>query len=170
MSTCKASTIVKHSEHVVKVKDEFACLEEDTLTKAGQLPKHLRKHVFFHRGKPKNDSSKINTSMCVLHAEDTQTIIGDLHGKLEDEETTVGLKRVQHRNEVKIGCAHRIMNKKHMQEWTDCLTRLLSTALSFKILISFQERKINDSTHNKANRGPSLKTMTRNKKKHDSAC
>ena len=42
-------TIVKNSEHMIKVQDKFIFLEDDALTKDTQLPKSLLKNMhFFH--------------------------------------------------------------------------------------------------------------------------
>ena len=59
MSKDETSSIVKSSEHTVKVQGIFIVLEDDALNKAVQLPKALSKTThFFHRGKPKNDGRK----------------------------------------------------------------------------------------------------------------
>ena len=96
---------------------------------------------------------------------DMQTIISDLRHESEDEELTSGLQRMKHHDTVKVGCVHRMTEKKCLQQWTDRLTKLVFALLSFKSLISLQARKINDGSCNKENRGTNFKIMTRNKKK-----
>ena len=64
MSTDKTAAIVMCSKYVVKVNDRFKELEDNSLTKITQLQKHLSKTMqFFHRGKPKSDSSRICTNI-----------------------------------------------------------------------------------------------------------
>ena len=78
---------------MLKVKLVFVCLEDDVLTKAVQLPKSISKIMcFFHRGNPESDGSVIYTNMRIMHAEDMQTIIGNLHYVLEEKEITAGCK------------------------------------------------------------------------------
>ena len=40
-STDETTAIVKHLEHVIKVKDNFVVLEDEILTKSVQLPQSL---------------------------------------------------------------------------------------------------------------------------------
>ena len=47
MSTDETNDIVKCSERIVKVKDSFAVLEEESLTKSEQLPKLLSTTICF---------------------------------------------------------------------------------------------------------------------------
>ena len=66
ISTDETVTFVKYSWHIVMVKDRFLVLEEDTLTKAVHLSKHLKNAHSFHRVKPKRDSIGICTNMRIL--------------------------------------------------------------------------------------------------------
>ena len=66
---------------------------------------------FFHEGRPRNGGSKICTNLRFLRLEDVQTIMDDLNHKLKEEDITLGLKRVQHHDVVKIGYTLRMMDK-----------------------------------------------------------
>ena len=104
LSTDETAAIVKYSDHVIKVKDNFVFLEDEALTKAIQLPQSLMKtQQFFHRGKPKSDGSKIYTNMRILHKVDMLDIIVNLRYELEVEDINIGLQRVQHHDVVKVG-------------------------------------------------------------------
>ena len=50
MQADETETIVKHIEHMVKIKEIFSDLEDDALTKSVPLPKSLWKTIhFFYR-------------------------------------------------------------------------------------------------------------------------
>ena len=59
-----------------------------------------------------------------------------------------------------------MMDNVNLQEWIDRLTKHFFTVLNYKPLISAQETKINDGSHNKVNSGSGFKSMTRNKQKN----
>ena len=70
MSKDETTVIVKHSEHIVKVQENFTVLEDDAVAKAVPLPKSLSKTMnFFHRDRTKNDGSKVYTKIHILHLE-----------------------------------------------------------------------------------------------------
>ena len=111
---------------MVKVKDIFAVLEDDSLTKSSQLPKSMSKTMqLFHRDKAKSDGSIIHTNMRVLHTEEMQIILCDLRYELEELYVTLGLKRAQHHAVVKLGSIGGMIEKIDVQEWSDRLTKLL---------------------------------------------
>ena len=59
---------------------------------------------FFHKDKYRNNGSKIHANIHGLHSEDIITITDDLKHKLEEEEDiTLGLKRLQNHDAFKIG-------------------------------------------------------------------
>ena len=79
----------------MKVQEFFSVLEDDALTKAVQLPQSLSKTMqFFHRGNPKNGSSRAHTNIRILYIEYVQSIIRNMRYELEAEEIKLGLKRV----------------------------------------------------------------------------
>ena len=69
MSTYETSAIAKQSEHTVKFQNKFTFLKDEAFNETKQLPKsHSKTMQFFHRGKPKNDNSKISTNLRDLHS------------------------------------------------------------------------------------------------------
>ena len=111
MSTNETAAIVKWSEHIVKVDNVFAVLEEESLTKAAQLPKSLSKTMQF--------STEANpivilveyAPICALCTQKIQNIMGYLNYELEEEEITAGLQWVQHHDAAKVGHIYVIMEK-----------------------------------------------------------
>ena len=133
LSTDETAAIVKYSEHVVKIQENFVVLEEDSLTNATQLPHSLTKtQQYFHRGKPKPNGSKIYTNMRILYTVDIQDVICDLRYELDVERVTVGLQRVQHHDVVKVGYIYGMMEKIDTKEWTDKLQKVLLQFLHYK--------------------------------------
>ena len=87
--------IVKYSEYIIKVQDDFVVLEDESFTNAAQLSHSLTKtQQLFHWGKPKPNGSRIYTNMRILHTVEIRDIIGDLKYELEIEGINLGLQRV----------------------------------------------------------------------------
>ena len=91
---------------------------------------------FYHRGKPKNDGSKICTSILILHHEEIDIIVSDLRFYLEVEDITAGLQRIQYHDAVKVGYACGMLDKISVQDWSERLRKFLFRVLKFKTLIS----------------------------------
>ena len=84
MTTHENASIVKCSECAVKFQFQFTVLEDEVLTKA-ELQSFSKNMQFFHKGKPRNNGSKINSNLRILHSEDVHTIITNLKHVLEVE-------------------------------------------------------------------------------------
>ena len=72
MSTDETTAIVKHLDHIVKIKDSFSVLEEDFLAKAVQLPKSLSKPMHFSKEANPKATAVESTPTCVLCTKKTK--------------------------------------------------------------------------------------------------
>ena len=84
MTTDETDPIMQHSEHVSKVQNKFAVLEENALTKAEHLLQCVSKNMqFFYEGNATNDGRKINANLHLLFSENMLTITDNLNYELE---------------------------------------------------------------------------------------
>ena len=150
LSTDDTAAIVKYSEYVIKVQNNFVVLEDDALTNAAQRPQCLTKtQQFFHRGKPRSDDSRFYTNMHILHTVEIRDVIGDLKYDLEIEGSDLGLQRMQHHGVVQVGHIFCMMDRIDTHEWPDQLQKILLQVLKCKPKMSLQACKINDRSKNK---------------------
>ena len=97
-----------------------------------------------HRGKPKNDGSKICTNIRILHHKDIDIIFGDLRFDTDVQAITEGLHIIKHYHAVKAGYIYGILDTIILQEWSERLSKFIFRVIEFKSLMYLQTSSIND--------------------------
>ena len=156
------ASIVKYAERIVKNKEDFVSLPEDSLINITQLPTTLTKtHKIIHRGRPKSTREPIYTNICILHTADIQDIIGDLKYDLEVEGINLGLQRLQHHDVVTIGYICSMMAKIDTREWTKILKNTLKNCLYCEPELSLKSSKIYNADSNAKKKPSQFRILSR---------
>lgn len=136
------ATIVKHAECIVRNKENFAFLSEESLTNISQLPNNLTKtQQYFYRGKPISTGEPICTNIRTSHTADIQEIIGDLKYDLEVESINLGLQRLQHHDVATIGYICSMLELIDTHEWTKILKNALKKHMQYEPELSLKSSK-----------------------------